>query len=559
VHPGLSEVIPFLPDLRCLRLLLACAVMTAGATMCGEAVAADYTRLEARAAEAREAWTIPGIAIAVVSTDSTLYALGSGVRDVAAPGRVDADTRFLVGSVSKSLSAAVIGTYVDQGRLRWDDRVVDHLPWFRLSDPWVGAETRIEDVLSHRVGVEATDWMDDVPGLSWRESVSRLRHLPQARPFRTGLLYDNFMYSVGGQIVNEIDHDYADAARSRLFAATGMTRTLADFERVIDPRGVAACNECEIVGAGLSPARAARKVDNVSLPHVIAGDVAVASAWRHQSSVSAGSTLSSVNDLGRYLRLLLGRGQIDGKRVLSERTVDELLRPRIFDVDRPPAPSTDDVAGQRSARWGEAYALGLFVGEYAGEKVIHHSGGMLGAAAQIALLPERGIGVVVLANQRNLDGNATTALLYEALDLALGLPTVDWIARLRPSGAGEDTDAKAATGEGEGGRTSTTDSGAARLADASVVGDFCHPAYGVVHVRTSADGLRLDQGPERVGALGRDGAGGFVLRWNGPRNAPQPIDFDMSSSGAPLAIRFGDVRFPVCPAVSAGVPESSRW
>lgn len=550
VHPGLPEVIPFLPDLRHLRLLLAPAVMTVGAMMCGEVVAADYTVLEARAEQAREAWKIPGISIAVVSTDGTLYSLGSGVRDVAGPARVDADTRFLIGSVSKSLSAAVVGTYVDQGRLRWDDRVVDHLPWFRLSDPWVGAETRIEDVLSHRVGVEATDWMDDVPGLSWRESVGRLRYLPQAQPFRTSLLYDNFMYSVGGQIINEIDQDYVDAARTRLFATTGMSRTLADFERVVDPRGLAACNECEIVGAGLSPARAARNIDNVSLPHVVVGDVAVASAWRHQSSVSAGSTLSSAHDLGRYLRMLLGRGQIDGRRVLSEATVAELFRPRIFSPGRRPA-ADDDVAGQRIAQWGQSYALGLFAGQYAGERVLHHSGGMLGASAQIALLPERGIGVVVLANQRNLDGNATVALLYEALDLALGLPPVDWITRLRPKAEGRTEDGERAAARATAATT--------RLADASVVGDFCHRAYGVVHVRQTADGLRVDQGPERVGALSRDRDGGFVLRWNGPRNGPIAIDFDLSASGTPLAIRFGDVRFPACPAASSAAPESSRW
>jgi len=523
------------------------AVVLCGLIMAPTAIAApvDFEVLDRRVEAVRDAWQIPGMAVAVVGTDRALHVRGYGVRS-ANGGAVDGDTLFMIGSVSKSIAAATVATHVDSGELHWDDRIADVLPWFRLSDPWIGAEVRLDDVLSHRVGVEATDWMDDVPHLSWRESVRRLRYLPQERPFRTGLLYDNFMHSVAGLAVAELDGDYADAVARRLFEPTGMRRSLADFERVVDTRGLAACNECEIPGGGLMPGAALRDLDNVALPHVWLEGRSQLVSWRHQSSVSAGSTLSSAEDLGRYLRMLLGKGSIDGKRVLASGTVDELLRPRIFIArDNSPAMTGYEEQQRRIEALDESYALGWFEGRYAGEPIQRHSGGMLGAASEVAMLPGKGLGVVVLANQRLYRGVASSAALYDTLDRVLGLPPVDWIGYFK---AVEAANAERAA-------AMLKPAVALKPQDSRLVGDYCHPAYGMVHVRSAAGEMRIDQGEERVGALSRVTGDGFVVRWNGPRNEPRPVTFELSSDDKPLAIVVTEVRFPRCGTAAAVAKE----
>ncbi len=534
---------------RFASLVLALVVASAAAKASETDADTAFASLDGRVERARETWQIPGMSLAVVEAGRALHVRGYCVRSLEAGGSVDADTLFMIGSVSKSISAAVLATYADAGRLRWDDRVVDHLPGFRLSDPWVGAETRIEDVLSHRVGVEANDWMDDVPGLDWNESVRRLRYLPQARPFRSAFLYDNFMYSVGGLVVAALDGDYADAARSRLFEPAGMRRTVADMERVLDPRGVAPCTECEIPGGGMPPGQALRGIDNVALPHAMYDGRVQLVSWRHQSSVSAGSALSSAADLGRYLRVLLGGGRIDGRQVLSADAVAELHKPRIYVGGRrnvAPLPGFEE-AQRRIAGIEQAYALGWSLGEYAGAKIVHHGGAMLGGSAQVALLPERGIGIAVAANQRLYSGAATASMLYEALDRALELAPVDWI------GYFQAMEARAAASSAAIANPGPRADG--RWADAAPAGEYCHLAYGKVRIRAQEGAWRVDQGAGREGRLFRLADGRYELRWLGPRNEPRPVDFEFDGRGRPLAIRITQVRFPVCAARPDDVQE----
>jgi CubicO group peptidase (beta-lactamase class C family) len=96
------------------------------------------------------------MAIAVVQGDSVAFARGYGLRKVGAGDQVDAHTRFAIGSTTKAMTAAALAMLVDDGKLRLDDRVIDHIPEFQLSDPWVTREVTIRDLLLHRTGVPGT-------------------------------------------------------------------------------------------------------------------------------------------------------------------------------------------------------------------------------------------------------------------------------------------------------------------------------------------------------------------------------------------------------------------
>src|SRR5262245_504503 len=109
--------------------------------------------LDAYTAKAVKDWNVPGRAIAVVKGDSTLFMKGYGVRELGKPDPVTPNTLFSIGSNTKSFTAAAIGMLVDEGRMRWDDKVTRWLPGFQLYDPWITREINIRDVLSHRSGL----------------------------------------------------------------------------------------------------------------------------------------------------------------------------------------------------------------------------------------------------------------------------------------------------------------------------------------------------------------------------------------------------------------------
>ena len=170
-----------------------------------------------RVETARQQWGAPGLAIAVVHKDRVVLAAGFGVRDVSTGEAVDEHTLFHVGSTTKAFTAVAAGLLVEEGRLAWNDKVIDHLPAFRVADPYVTSELTIADLLTHRSGVQGTDLLW-VTGLSSDQFLSRLVHAEQASSLRSQFEYNNGMYLIAGQLVGAVGgSSYADFVRKRLF------------------------------------------------------------------------------------------------------------------------------------------------------------------------------------------------------------------------------------------------------------------------------------------------------------------------------------------------------
>jgi len=125
--------------------------------------------LDAYVDQAMRNWQTPGLAIAVVKDGKTVFAKGYGVRQLGGSAPVGADTVFAAASITKGFTAAAIAMLVAEDRLRWDDRVIDHLPGFQLRDPYVTREIRIRDLLSHRSGVARGEMLWYYSGFSRRD------------------------------------------------------------------------------------------------------------------------------------------------------------------------------------------------------------------------------------------------------------------------------------------------------------------------------------------------------------------------------------------------------
>ncbi len=193
-----------------------------------EAIRADIER-------AMAAFDIPGMAVSVVYDGDVHYAAGHGVTRIGSTRQVDEHTLFQIGSVSKAFTAAALAVLADDGKLDWDDRVIDHLPEFRLHDAWVTREFTIRDLLTHRSGLPlgAGDLLMFPDGNATPDEVIRaLRHFEPASSFRSEFAYDNLLYIVAGEVVARVSGmPFTDFLESRVLVPIGMQDCVATAER----------------------------------------------------------------------------------------------------------------------------------------------------------------------------------------------------------------------------------------------------------------------------------------------------------------------------------------
>ena len=185
------------------RALLAAVSLAAVAA---SAAAAPPAGFEQRVEHLRKQIGAPGVSIAIVEDGKVTLAQGWGVRDITTNQPVDADTIFFTGSTGKAFTNAALATLVDSGKIKWDDRVIDHMPDFRMYDPWVTREMTIRDLLVHRSGLglgQGDLLFLPNSNLSRKETVRRIRYLKPATSFRSGYAYDNILYMAAGQLIEE--------------------------------------------------------------------------------------------------------------------------------------------------------------------------------------------------------------------------------------------------------------------------------------------------------------------------------------------------------------------
>jgi CubicO group peptidase (beta-lactamase class C family) len=360
----------------------------------------DLAAFDRYVSQAVRDWKVTGLAIAIVKNDSLVFSKGYGVRDTRQSTPVDQHTRFAIGSTTKAMTSAAVAMLVDEGKLKWDDRVIDLLPEFRLYDPYATRETTVRDLVTHRTGLPGTDIMWGRAPFTMSEMIRRLRYVPPATSFRSTFEYQNVIYAVAGTIVERVSGMSWDAfIRSRIFAPLGMT-------------------ESEPLVAGVE------RKPNVAVPHVLAGDSVRVVPYRTTDPIaSAGSVYSSVFDMSKWMRFVLDSGRVGNKRLLSPATFSEWVTPQIR------VPLTMYPALTLSRPHSFMYALGWFVQDYQGETIWMHTGSIDGMSAIIGLMPDHRMGVYVLANLDHAE--LRHALMYKAFDLYAGNPPRDWSADLR--------------------------------------------------------------------------------------------------------------------------------
>ena len=495
---------------KCMRV----AAIVAGSLFAIAAFAAPPEGFDARVAEAMRQHEVPGMAIAIVEDGRVVHAKGYGVRRLGSPEVVDADTIFPTGSTGKAITAAALAVLVDDGKLDWDDKVIDHLPEFRMHDPWVTREMTVRDLLVHRsgLGLGAGDLLY-VPRTSRnrRDVVRALRHIAPATSFRSGYAYDNILYVVAGELAEAVSGQrWEDFVRDRVFAPAGMRSSVSDEQdRFANP------NRAQ------PHARLGGRVRGLGTQQVLPEREGLG-----QVAAPAGGLSSSANDMARWLQVQLAQGALpggDGKRVYSEAAAREMWTPQVPLPIRPfPAPIAD-ITPQFSN-----YALGWNVQDYRGVKVVQHGGAVFGVLAFVVMVPERGFGMALQINSE--DVVVLRGLMYEVLDDYLGLPPRDWVAafdewnrqRLAQGVAALD-----AVG-GQRGKASRPS-----LPAAAYAGTYADAWYGPIAIAVQSGKLRIDfrQTPGMAGTLTHWQYDTFRADWDDASIEPAYVSFALDAEG----------------------------
>ena len=427
---------------------------------------------------AMEAWNVPGLALAVVKDGEIVHARGYGVRDVTTGAAVDEHTLFAVGSTSKAFTATALGILVDEGRLGWDDRVIDHLPWFEMYDPYVTRELTIRDLLTHRSGLARGDavwsrWPHDR-----LEIIRRVRFLKPTRSFRGAWQYQNLMFATAGEVVHAVSgRTWDDFVRQRIFAPLGMDGSVTSTLEL-------------------------GRFENVASPHIHIDGAATPVAHKNIDNVGpAGSIYSSVSQMARWVGLHLGRGVHAGERVVSDSVMTEMHRPQmLIQADAP-----ENSLHPREAPMNfNAYGLAWWVFDYEGRKVVDHGGGIDGMRAHVAFMPEEGVGMVALSNAR--PNNLIVALMYRVFDHLLGGETevatgagmIDWSALMlaeQQEGAARQAEARQRR---EASRARDTEPSRPL---GEYAGSYGHEYFGAVDIIHDNGALRLSLGGKTTGRL----------------------------------------------------------
>ncbi len=316
-----------------------------------------------------EQLNIPGFAIAIVQRDGkTLLSKGYGVKKQGSPEKVEPDTPFMIGSTTKALTTFMMGRLVDQGSMQWDTPVSDVLNTFKLNDPLLTQQMSAKLTVSASTGMPRRDFDFIFNYSTPEERLAQMKEMKPTTALGETFQYSNLLFMVGGYMAahafapsQSLTDAYAYSMQELVFKPLEMNHTTVKASEAIE------------MGA--------------AMPHSfdIHGELTEIPVNIEQSCGSiapSGAMWSTVKDLSQYLLTELNQGVLYGKRIISE---DALLARRKPGIKM----------GEKSF-----YGLGLMMTEEQGLQVISHGGGTMGFACGLFFYPEKGIGVVMMANSR---------------------------------------------------------------------------------------------------------------------------------------------------------------
>lgn len=425
---------------------------------------------------------IPAVAIGIITPDGLVEERYLGVNHVGEP--VNSRTVFEIGSATKAFLGVTQAILVDRGELHWDDRVLDHYPDFRLHDQWATREFRIDDLIAQRSGLPtyAGEPMSEF-GFPWPSNLEFLEDVEPVSSFRSTFAYQNMPHFVAGEIVADKvgAEDWNAAAEQLIFSPLEMTSTAT---------GRTALSEA----ADSTRGHSIRDDEAHELPL----------ANFPSNAQGAGSIVTNLADITRWISLHLSNGEGPRGRLISQEQLEETYRPRVSVAED----SFTRQVAMGTARPDISYASGWVVHSLPEGRVIEHGGTTLGYNSAVMFDPDRRVGLVVLTNQGDQGGSATPIGRF-GMDLLQGREPRDYFAEV--TAERDETTAEAASAI----RELIEEDSTAEHPLAWYEGVYEHPRLGRLDIRADGDTLTTGVGPQDFDATGQRLVGSvFTFSWH---------------------------------------------
>lgn len=441
-------------------------------------------------------WHIPGVSVCIVKDGKVVMMKGYGVTEINGNDKVDENTLFMIGSNSKAFTATILAMLDAEKKLSLDDKATKWLPAFKMKDEWVTKEVTVRDLLCHRLGMMTFqgDFMFFDTDLSTDDILKKFARLTPVYSFRSTWGYTNAAFLAGGLIAgNAANSTWQELVRTRIFQPLGMTRSLALSK--------------EIINAG-----------NKATAHTMENDHLIKIPYGQLDNLApAGAISSSVNDMSKWVTMLLDNGKFEGKTIVPASAIQQTRTPNSIMGNGGVAFNTGHFS---------LYGLGWMLQEYGGKKIVSHTGGVNGFVTSVTLIPEEKLGIVVLTNT---DANAFyEALKWEIMDAYLGFPYRNYsnlyAGRMEKQNKAEEDRIR-----------KKRDTIAMRLTVIlplqKFTGDYENDPYGVLHIEQEGDHLKVKfQHHLMTGKLEPLGGNRFLCTYSNPIWGVMEIPFTIENN-----------------------------
>ncbi|MEM6415989.1 MAG: serine hydrolase [Pseudomonadota bacterium] len=377
---------------------------------------------------------------------------------------IDTDMVFPIGSISKAFTTTALAILVDRGQVEWDEPLRTYIPEFKMADDWITDHFTVRDAVTHRSGLplgagdllfwpDATSTIDDF--------IAAMPHLPQAYGFRAKYAYDNLLYSIAGEVVARVSgKSWADFVSDEIMTPLDLDGCAANLSKVPVSKAIVTGHE-RAAGASVGTPIS----DSMRLKEVVD---------------AAGGVYCSLDGIMAWAQFWLNDGEsATGVRIVSEEQIDELLSPVI-------PIAADKILGKSGLVNLTNYALGWFIRDFNGTKLVEHAGGVAGVGTRLFLFPDKQMAFFAITNDYRSTGSAW---VYQMADDAIGGREVDFIKAL---GDRQNERTTKALTQLDDALAPPEDAIPPSLPLSAYAGVYRDPWYGLVSVTEEEGGLLMD-------------------------------------------------------------------
>jgi CubicO group peptidase (beta-lactamase class C family) len=344
---------------------------------------------------------VAGASIAIVKDGKVIHQKGYGVASVATKKLVDENTNFQIASNSKAFTTAALSILVDEGKLKWTDKVKDHIPEFKMYNDYVTENFNIQDLLTHRsglgLGIGDLMFFPDGSNFTIKDVLNSFQYFKPVSAFRTQFDYDNLLYIIAGEVI----------ARTSAITYEAFVQT-----RIVDPLQMSNT----FVGSSLM-----KDKSNLATPHSSESEaIKTVDSFGDQINGAAGGIFSNAADMAKWAIVRLNKGKYGtdlNSTLFSQENHEEMWR--IHTVEQ-------NHSHPRYNTHFMGYGLGWEIMDVKGNLKIYHTGGLPGMLSLVELYPDQNFGIVILTNTESGGAGLFSAVANTISDSYLGLDDFGW-------------------------------------------------------------------------------------------------------------------------------------